>query len=279
MGGKLTIRASPKLTKVVLLILGIPALIAGEPPNLAVPIQSESARGAADTTKPLPVRPAGPIKQTAPPRQEAPCRSGHYENDDDLCAQWKAADAASEAARYSFWALITSGLGTVLLLWTLWETREISRRELRAYLRVEPTGEGIVQPDRKITLPFHIINYGSTPAINCCVQSSLVVRSPDWDWTKEPERVETLQNAPSITIHPDSPSLIKLEMNDPLPREIHKAILEGKAVVFGRGHVAYQDMFRRKRHTSFQIEFHGADAGRSGTGGHIRISARGNDFS
>lgn len=231
----------------------------------------------ADSSKPLRIEVTNPIKLTTPPPVASACGSGEYKSNDDLCAQWKAADAANDAARYAFWALIISGIGTGLLVWTLWETREISRREQRAYLRVEPTGEGIVQPNKKISIPFHIINYGATPAINCCVQSSVVVRTPNWDWINEPENVEALQNAPAITIHPDTPSLIKLEMDDPLPLDIHKAILEGRAVVFGRGKISYKDMFRRKRHTSFQIEFHGVDAGKDG--GPIRIAARGNDFS
>lgn len=217
-----------------------------------------------------------PVQIFQPATKQSRCGP---ESSDDLCAQWEAADAARDSARYAFWALIVSGVGAILLVWTLWETREISRRELRAYLRVEPTGMGIVQSEKRISLPFHIINYGATPAIDCCVQSSVVVRSPDWDWAKEPENVEQLQQAPKITIHPDSPSLIKLEMDDPLPRKVHTAILKGEAVVFGRGVISYRDMFRRKRHTSFQVEFHGADAGEDGSGGHIRISARGNDFS
>lgn len=272
-------RPTRKIAHIAALALATLFLAASPVPSSSsappVSAQHKTERSA----KPLRVEVTGPVKPATPPKKEPPCGSSQYQSNDDLCAQWKAADAASDAARYAFWALIISGLGTSLLIWTLWETREISRRELRAYLRVEPTGEGIVQPDKKICLPFHIINYGNTPAINCCVQSSVVVRGPDWDWTKEPKNIEKLQDAPSITIHPDSPSLIKLEMDAPLPRDIHKAILEGRAVVFGRGEVSYQDMFRRKRHTSFQIEFHGADAGKGGAGGNIRIAARGNDFS
>lgn len=214
-----------------------------------------------------------------PPRQLT-CGPGRYESTTEACAAWKSADAAETAARYSLWGVLISGLGTALLLWTLWETREISRRELRAYLRVEPIGQGSVQPERRVSLPFHIINYGVTPAVECCVQSCVVVRPPDWAWSHEPNNIDQLhENRPAITIHPDSPSLIKLEMDAPLSRDVHSAILQGRAVVYARGRVDYRDMFRRKRHTSFQIEFHGSDAGPEGVGGRIRIAAVGNDFS
>jgi hypothetical protein len=220
-----------------------------------------------------------PVQMVHPPAGQPTCGPDRYQSADEVCAAWKAADAAEIAAKYSLWGLLISGVGTALLLWTLWETREISRRELRAYIRVEPVGEGVVQPERKVSLPFHMINYGATPAVDCCVQSSVVVRPPGWSWTQEPNNVEELQQRPAITIHPDSPNLIKLEMDDLLPNAAHLAILEGRAVVYARGRIEYRDMFRRKRHTSFQIEFHGTDAGPAGAGGRIRIAAIGNDFS
>jgi hypothetical protein len=207
------------------------------------------------------------------------CRDRQDKRDSDLCAQWKAADSASDAASYAFWTLLVSAVGTALLVWTLWETRETSRRELRAYLRVEPFGEGIVQPDKKVCWPFHIINYGATPAIACAIESSIVVRPPDWDWSNDPAPGKYGEKRPSITIHPDSPALIKLEMSEHLPRAGFEAVMQGRAVIFGRGLIHYKDVFGRRRHTSFQVEFHGADAGKNGVGGHIRIAANGNDFS
>jgi len=57
-------------------------------------------------TKPLRLDVTSPIK-LATPKMEAPaCGTGKYKSNDDLCAQWKAADAANDAARYAFWALI-----------------------------------------------------------------------------------------------------------------------------------------------------------------------------
>jgi hypothetical protein len=207
------------------------------------------------------------------------CQDRKDKRDSDLCAQWKAADAADNAANYAFWTLVISTFGTGLLVWTLWETRDTSHRELRAYLRIEPVGEGVVQPDKKISWPFQIINYGATPATHCVIESSVVVRPPDWDWQKQTSLPHDTIVRPEITIHPDSPSVIKLEMDNPLPREVFDAIMGGKAVVFGKGIVQYRDVFRRRRFTSFQVEFHGADAGKGGIGGRIRIAARGNDFS
>lgn len=262
-------------------LAAVPLLLGATPhPTSQADIKEPADRGNI-ATRPQPeatVAARGQVKPP-PPRQPA-CGPGRYENTAETCAAWKSADAAETAARYSLWGLLISGIGTALLLWTLWETRETSRRELRAYLRVEPIGQGSVQPERRVSLPFHIINYGATPAVECCVQTSVVVRAPDWSWSQEPNNVDQLeQGRPAITIHPDSPSLIKLEMEAALPRDVHSAIMEGRAVVYARGRIDYRDMFRRKRHTSFQIEFHGSDAGPEGAGGHIRIAAIGNDFS
>lgn len=48
------------------------------------------------------------------------CGPYRYRGTDELCAQWKAADASVEAARWSWWQLILSAVGAVGLGLTLW---------------------------------------------------------------------------------------------------------------------------------------------------------------
>ncbi|MEP6785084.1 MAG: hypothetical protein ABI898_05000 [Sphingomonadales bacterium] len=97
-----------------------------------------------------------------PPEKDGGCNEGQDERHSDLCAQWKAADAAREAADYSFWTLLISAVGTSLLIWTLWETRETSRRELRAYLMVDTISASMEDDGFVATLRW--LNCGQTPA-------------------------------------------------------------------------------------------------------------------
>lgn len=54
---------------------------------------------------------------------DAGCQPGQDERGSDLCAQWKAADAAAESARWTFWTLIAGiaglaiGAGTLFAAW------------------------------------------------------------------------------------------------------------------------------------------------------------------
>lgn len=65
------------------------------------------------TLKELPVTPA----------PDGGCPDGQEERQSDLCAQWKAADAAAESARWAWWTLIAGfvglalGAGTLVAAW------------------------------------------------------------------------------------------------------------------------------------------------------------------
>ncbi len=54
------------------------------------------------------------------PKETEPCGQSRYASNDDLCAQWKAADSAAEAAKWAWWQIILSGLGVIGLGFTLW---------------------------------------------------------------------------------------------------------------------------------------------------------------
>jgi hypothetical protein len=208
--------------------------------------------------------------------QDSGCRNKTDKRDSNVCAQWKAADAGRDAADYALWSAVLTALGTVFLVWTLWETRKSAVREQRAYIRAE-LADGVVLPGQKIVIGMNLINYGKTPARKCAVETSAVVRAPNWDWADEQPPLKSSDDRPNITLHPDCPYRIHAEMDDVLPQEIFDAVMDGRAVVFARGRVIYEDVFRRTRTTTFQVEFHGVDSG-DGTDGRLRIAARGNDF-
>lgn len=74
--------------------------------------------------------------------QKRPCAEGHYASSDDLCAQWKAADSARNAADWAWWQLWLSFIGVVGLGLTLWfnfralRISEDSAKETRDALQI-----------------------------------------------------------------------------------------------------------------------------------------------
>lgn len=83
----------------------------------------QSYRYAAD--KPEDVDPASPRKPDAKPFQyRTPCEEPKGKDESDLCAQWRAAEAAEDSALWAKWGFWISTLGSGLLLWQIILTRE-----------------------------------------------------------------------------------------------------------------------------------------------------------
>lgn len=64
------------------------------------------------------------VEPIPPGEYYRPCDAPYRERYSDLCAQWKAADSANEAAFWSKWQFIVSALGLVGILYTLRLTRK-----------------------------------------------------------------------------------------------------------------------------------------------------------
>lgn len=150
------------------------------------------------------------------PKSEAPdrgCRPGQDDRQSDLCAQWKAADAATESARWTLWTLIATGFGLVIgggTLFAAWraahwakkaadhtetgataaieaarESRDanaIAREALvvggRAWLKVDAAILGTLEitgdpPEVRASIDLIITNVGGTPATDVCIQIEL----------------------------------------------------------------------------------------------------------
>jgi hypothetical protein len=131
------------------------------------------------------------------------CDPGSEKRDSDLCAQWKAADAAKKAADWSVYLGLAASFVAILTLAaavmaaryakdaTL-ETRRIGEAQLRAY--VVSSGVSAVpvcDGDGRI-LGFHFAvqwrNAGQTPAMNCQINSKLetAVSVPPFTWDDDP---------------------------------------------------------------------------------------------
>jgi hypothetical protein len=55
------------------------------------------------------------LTSTAKPNETRhPCGPKQYDSNDDLCAQWKAADSAADAAEWGWWQMLWSGIGVLI---------------------------------------------------------------------------------------------------------------------------------------------------------------------
>lgn len=145
-----------------------------------------------------------------PSVETQPCRPGEDKRQSDLCAQWKAADAASASADWAFWTMLAGavgllvGLGTLIAAWraahwakaaamhteagaaqsarsakaaedALEQSRLASRTDLRAWVSVEAK---LLEYKRTkdfahFTVEIALSNIGKTPAFDVGVSYNI----------------------------------------------------------------------------------------------------------
>lgn len=86
--------------------------------------QSETAKAIADTT--------AAKKAVEDAKYQEPCKHGEDRRYSDLCAQWKAADAAYDAAQWAWYQLGISFFGVIGLGLTIWLTARSTRASIDA---------------------------------------------------------------------------------------------------------------------------------------------------
>ena len=98
-------------------------------------------------------------------------------------------DATQRMAQYAFWSTVIVGVGTVLLFWTLWETRKANRStreavdvtrdvgqaQVRAYLYCKSARYRLSKD--ALTAEIEIANAGQSPATNVVVHAELTCYS------------------------------------------------------------------------------------------------------
>ena len=166
----------------------------------------------------------------------------------DLAAQVRAADAAERQITAAWVAAILSGIGTMLLAATLWDTRRTSRRQLRAYLDFDDTELEAVEASGDASdwweARFRVKNVGETPAFGVTID----VRShrpwrPDVvviDDRKTPQPIGGITRGDDFTYR--VATYIALQDKE--------RIAGDDTVVWFEAVVAYRDTFGRRRRTS-----------------------------
>ncbi|MEO5806565.1 MAG: hypothetical protein ABIQ45_08670 [Devosia sp.] len=138
------------------------------------------------------------IEQIQSTEYENPCGQGEDNRKSDLCAQWKAADAASYAALWGMISAIVGGLGVVSVAVSLYYTRQalliavagtkaarkgnkiasrIGRSQTRAYLSCTSARYRLI--NQTCVLTFTVKNFGQSPANRCTLSAKVIAINID----------------------------------------------------------------------------------------------------
>ncbi|WP_397604540.1 hypothetical protein [Sphingorhabdus sp.] len=128
------------------------------------------------------------VGQPARESQDIGCDQGKEDRKSDLCAQWKAADAAKKSADWAIYGVIASLVGIVLFMWQLNLTRkavkdtgdatlamheanriasETGQAATRAYPIVTQISVNYDYPNTCPVICWKISNVGVSPALSC----------------------------------------------------------------------------------------------------------------
>lgn len=191
-----------------------------------------------------------------PVAKDEGCKDRDDKRDSELCAQWKAADAARDAATFAFWTLLVSAVGTGLLVWTLWETRANARRELRAYVSVKVLETGIeIIPGKEVRFTQQAVahNGGATPAYDFVSFGHIIAAAPQTAAQKlaKPLPIQDEALAGGFVIHAGDEMPLAFDSRTSLPLDSIDAILNGHASLYLYGTLSYLDTFNVRRRTDY----------------------------
>lgn len=143
-----------------------------------------------------PVRPTAPIETGKETRLHSPCRQGQDDRQSELCAQWKAADAAYYATLVAVLGTLVAAIGTLGIYWqikltrkALQETRdatvavkagnEIAMAAQRPWVAINVTPTALERQGKSIKFEADVFltNKGQSAARNVCIGWNLVYSS------------------------------------------------------------------------------------------------------
>lgn len=191
-----------------------------------------------------------------PDTEDQPCGPERYRSNADLCAQWKAADAAADSAWWA-WASGVVGLfsliGVIAAVGTALHSnliaRDTAKKELRAYMgilnyRVTPMNyEGAPVGTGGVMIQMQ--NFGQTPAIELVTVISIGFRQ--WGEVPEiPEKWEFEGEELPIDVPPSGPMHREVALPE-ATFEHYFDLPAGKVALYVQVKAAYSDIFK-KRH-------------------------------
>lgn len=258
--------------RIVIAALGVALLGAANHPDAkAQPEQAHAQQAIADSLSSIAAIYNEQAKWSERPNQETePCDPGDDRRYSDLCAQWKAADAAADSA---WWAAVSgyaTAVSTLLVLVALyiafrsnWIARDTAKRQLRAYMsfqefRFEPyqrNGEQIWE------LQAIWINAGSTPALG--VRMNVNWRESDMGPPPDDFLYEESKAYSSPDAMPVGPGCHSLSRAPNISDQVVRSVRRQERTLLVWGSANYHDIFHRTkvRRTEFcfQLKIEAAD--------------------
>lgn len=196
-------------------------------------------------------------------QQEAPCGQGKYGSSADLCAQWKAADAAANGAWWAWAAGIAGIVSTVGVIAALiiglhsnWIARDSARRELRAYIQPGSTNINY-RVGHKASFFVVIKNSGVTPATNVRHWILFAYSDDPVDPRFFREYESSLRGG--AVFYRDMPVTLIGHSSSIVTPEQNARIIAGIGAFYCWGRVDYIDAFKNPQFITFRYRF-GGDA-------------------
>ena len=198
-------------------------------------------------------------------QDETSCSQRQYGSSADLCAQWKAADAASDSAWWAWIAGISTVISTSAVLIAIGLTyqanaiaRDTAKRQLRAYVFLsDANGQGTISHFRyAVGEPPHcminIKNYGTTPAYKMVYQRGVIVCPwplPD-DFEFPPD--DTVNFAAGSSLAPNDETCFPIpKVDQAVTQNEFDMVKRGELTIYIWGRVRYSDSFGVSQLTNF----------------------------
>lgn len=244
-----------------IVVVAVVAYSAGQHPHTEAGPQERDAREpSADTTERVTPSRNQQAERAERANYERPCQPGEDQRDSDLCAQWKAADAAADSAWWAAVGSFASALSTVLVLAALylafrsnWIARDTAKRQLRAYIGVEP--KGVYERDAHgfTVVPIYVHNFGGTPAYHVTIHSWFSLEDSPMDFAPELQNRQQPESCDptEITLPPGDGEHVYISMPFSPTDEVMKAIARKQMAIIHYGFVVYADAFEEPRYTDF----------------------------
>lgn len=186
-------------------------------------------------------------------QDEAPCGEGKYGSSADLCAQWKAADAASDSAWWA-WAAgiagIVSTLGVVAALVIGQHSNSIARdtakQQLRAYVGIDQYNVTPYELALPLTGRFLVgmKNFGQSPAI--ALATCVSYRVTEWvDQNTKPEVWDFESGVLPVDLPPGAHMFRDISFAEHAPAHSEE-LKSGASVLWVKFHACYEDIFGRR---------------------------------
>lgn len=192
---------------------------------------------------------------------DEPCRVGQEKRSSDLCAQWKAADAAADSAWWAWVAGWTSIIGTVTVFIAIALTyqanaiaRDTARRQLRAYVGVSGCSIDMIEDGSGFIMQVAIKNSGQTPAYDFGLFGEVFSEETALNGSRP---IPQPMDGHRFPFNPGEITFGAYRLVTDHASELLQAVMDGEYAIYLQGGCEYRDAFGNLRTLSYKWMFGG----------------------